>query len=61
MPVAISDELAKEVEPKAGTVKYIVAPNKTHHLFLKAWAERYTHAMLYAPPEMEEQKVAKGV
>ncbi len=27
-PVAISDELAKEVESKAGTVKYIVTPEQ---------------------------------
>ncbi len=49
-PVEISDELASEVETKAGKVKYVVSPNKIHHIFLKSWADRF--------PGLEKRKVA---
>lgn len=60
-PIEVSDELAKEIECKAGTVKYIVSPNKLHHFFLKSVQERYPNARVYAPPGLEERKVAAGI
>ncbi len=48
-PVELSEELAQAVE-RIGPVRYIVSPNKIHHLFLAQWAERYPEARLYAPP-----------
>ena len=60
-PVAISDELAKEVEAKAGQVKYIISPNKIHHIFIKEWTEKYPNATVYASPGLEQRKVAEGI
>ena len=60
-PIAITDELAKEVESKAGPVKFIVSPSKFHHFFLKSWADRYPDAVVYAPPGLEQRKVAAGI
>ncbi|KAL9187050.1 hypothetical protein ACHAXT_010770 [Thalassiosira profunda] len=60
-PVALSDELASEVEAKAGPVQFLVSPNKIHHIFLKAWADRYPDATVYAPPGLEGRKVAAGI
>ena len=60
-PVEISDELAKEVESKAGRVKFIVSPNKIHHIYLKQWADRYPDAVVFAPPGLEGRKVAAGI
>ena len=60
-PVQINDALADEVEAKAGPVKYILSPNKIHHLFLKQWSEKYPDAKVYAPPGLEERKVTDGV
>ena len=60
-PVELSDKLAKEVEAKAGPVKFIVSPNKIHHLFLKSWADRFPDAAVYAPPGLEQRKVADGI
>ena len=57
-PVQINDALADEVEAKAGPVKYIISPNKIHHLFLKQWSEKYPDAKVYSPPGLEERKVA---
>lgn len=54
-PVALTDELASSVG-KIGSVRYIVSPNKIHHLFLQQWAERWPDARLYAPPGLSGKK-----
>lgn len=48
-PIALSNELAAAMEA-LGPVRHIVSPNKIHHLFLQAWAQRWPEARLYAPP-----------
>ena len=60
-PVELSDELAKEVEEKAGPIKFIVSPNKIHHIFLKSWADKYPNATVYASPGLQKRKVADGI
>ncbi|MDX1817800.1 MAG: DUF4336 domain-containing protein [Marinobacter sp.] len=54
-PVALTDDLARSVEA-LGTPRYIVSPNKIHHLFLTGWAEHWPKARLYAPPGLAERK-----
>ncbi len=54
-PVGLNDELADAVQA-IGTVRYIVSPNKLHHLFLKEWADRWPDARLYAPPGLVGKK-----
>lgn len=48
-PIALTRALAHAVD-SVGPVRYIVSPNKLHHLFLQEWAERWPEARLYAPP-----------
>lgn len=54
-PVALTEALAAEVEA-LGPVRYIVSPNKIHHLFLAEWAKRWPEAQLYAPPGLAQRK-----
>ncbi|HEX7689926.1 MAG TPA: DUF4336 domain-containing protein [Burkholderiaceae bacterium] len=54
-PVALTDELAAEVAA-LGPVRYIVSPNRLHHLFLSAWARRWPEARLYAPPGLAAKR-----
>ncbi|MBS0437879.1 MAG: DUF4336 domain-containing protein [Proteobacteria bacterium] len=54
-PIALTPELADAVQA-IGPVRYIVSPNKLHHLFLQAWAEHWPHAQLYAPPGLARKK-----
>jgi len=54
-PVALTDELADEVQT-IGPVRYIVSPNKLHHLFLYEWTDRWPEARLYAPPGLARKK-----
>jgi len=56
-PVALTPELAKEVEA-LGPVRHIVSPNKLHHLFLRQWFERWPDARVHAPPGLARKKPA---
>jgi hypothetical protein len=56
-PIALTAELASEVE-LVGPVRWIVSPNKLHHLFLSEWARRWPEAKLYAPPGLARKKRA---
>ena len=54
-PVALSDDLVDSVE-SVGPVRFIVSPNKIHHLFLSEWASRFPDARVYAPPGLAARK-----
>ena len=54
-PVALTEQLASAVEA-IGPVRYIVSPNKIHHLFLSEWVERWPDAKLFAPPGLASKK-----
>ena len=54
-PVALTDELINEVQA-IGSVRYIVSPNKLHHLFLNEWADQWPDARLCAPPGLARKK-----
>ena len=54
-PVALTGELADSVE-SVGPVRFILSPNKIHHLFLAEWANRWPEARLYAPPGLAKRK-----
>ena len=54
-PVALTDGLVESVE-SIGPVRFIVSPNKIHHLFLSEWASRWPDARLYAPPGLAKRK-----
>ncbi|MGW8180059.1 MAG: DUF4336 domain-containing protein, partial [bacterium] len=54
-PVALTKELASAVED-LGSVRYIVSPNKIHHLFLSEWIARWPEARLHAPPGLIRKK-----
>jgi hypothetical protein len=60
-PVALDEELVKEVEEKAGMVQHILSPNKIHHIFMKQWQDRFPEARMYASPGLAERKVAKDL
>ncbi|MFW5876253.1 MAG: hypothetical protein ACOCXM_05915 [Myxococcota bacterium] len=39
-----------------GEVKYVVSPNKLHHLFMGQWADGYPGARLYASPGLTNKR-----
>jgi hypothetical protein len=54
-PIALSDELVDAINA-IGPVRFIISPNKIHHLFLAEWNNRWPDACLYAPPGLAERK-----
>jgi hypothetical protein len=54
-PIALTEELASAVEA-IGPVRYILSPNKIHHLFLSQWVKNWPDARLYAPPGLADRK-----
>jgi hypothetical protein len=56
-PIALTPGLADAIQG-IGPVRYIVSPNKLHHLFLQQWADQWPDARLYAPPGLARKKPA---
>jgi len=54
-PIALTEKLAGEVEA-LGVVRYVVAPNKLHHLFLSEWMDRWPEAAFYASPGLASRR-----
>jgi hypothetical protein len=54
-PVALTRDLSAAIDA-IGPVRYIVAPNKLHHLFLAEWRGRWPDARIYAPPGLARKE-----
>jgi Domain of unknown function (DUF4336) len=53
-PVALSDGLRAEVDA-LGVVRYLIAPNSLHHMFIADWKRAYPTAQVYAAPGLREK------
>ena len=58
-PVALTDELQREIET-LGQVSHIIAPNSLHHVFLQEWIDAYPDAKVYAAPGLVEKRTDIG-
>ena len=54
-PEKLNDDLKEELTG-IGDVKYLVSPNKLHHLFLQEWIENYPNAITYAAPGLVKKR-----
>ena len=54
-PIRLDDGLKAAVEG-LGLVRYLVSPNKIHHLFLGDWARAWPAAKLYASPGLARRR-----
>lgn len=54
-PVALNDGLRAEVDA-LGDVRFLIAPNSLHHLFLDSWKRVYPTAKLVAPPGLRAKR-----
>jgi len=54
-PIPLSEELRTAVDA-LGDVRYLIAPNSLHHLFLGEWQRAYPGAKLYAPPGLRARR-----
>ncbi len=54
-PIPLSEALRNEVD-RLGAVRFIVAPNSLHHLFLHEWKSAYPDAKLYGSAELQKRR-----
>lgn len=54
-PLKISKKLIEEIT-ELGNIRYLIAPNKLHHLFLLDWLEIFSDAVCYAPPGLSKKR-----
>jgi hypothetical protein len=54
-PIALGESLAQAVAT-VGVPRYLIAPNKLHHLFLGDWQRRWPEARLYAAPGLRRRR-----
>jgi len=54
-PIPLSDALRAAVDG-LGEVRWLIAPNSLHHLFLGDWRRAYPDARLYAPPGLRKRR-----
>jgi len=54
-PIPYTAEMAKQIA-ELGVVKYLIAPNHLHHLFLAEWQSHYPDAQTFATNELIKKK-----
>lgn len=52
-PTALTNSVRKEVDA-LGPIKYIVAPDQEHHIFLEEWAKAFPQAKVVGPETLPE-------
>ncbi|KAK3311828.1 hypothetical protein B0H66DRAFT_545131 [Apodospora peruviana] len=55
-PVALTPEAKAKVAELGGNVRYIVAPDIEHHIFVTEWAQAYPDAVLVGPEGLPEKR-----
>lgn len=58
-PVALTPESKAKVASLGGTVRYIVALDYEHHIFLSEWARAYPEAALVGPEGLPEKRASQ--
>ena len=54
-PIHLTDEL-RSVAESAGRVRFIVAPNRFHHLFVADWQRAYPDAQTFCAPGLDTKR-----
>ncbi len=54
-PIALTESLRMEIE-ELGSVRYVIAPNRFHHLFASDWTVRYPRSSLYVAPGLHDKR-----
>jgi hypothetical protein len=54
-PIRLTDEL-RSAAASAGRVRFIVAPNRFHHLFVPDWQKAYPDAQTFCAPGLDTKR-----
>ncbi len=54
-PIKLESALQKQIAA-LGAVKFLIAPNQLHHLFLKDWQQSYPDAQLFGTRRVQSKR-----
>ncbi|EGE81645.1 hypothetical protein BDDG_04588 [Blastomyces dermatitidis ATCC 18188] len=55
-PVSLTPDAREAVNSLGGNVKYIIAPDMEHHIFVTPWKGAYPNAQIIAPEGLKEKR-----
>jgi hypothetical protein len=55
-PVALTPEVQAKLQEKGDNLKYIIAPDMEHHIFISAWAKAFPQAIVIGPEGLPEKR-----
>lgn len=58
-PIALTDEVRNAVR-EMGTLKYVVAPDMVHHIFVGQWHKEFPDARVVAPDGLQQKREKAG-
>lgn len=59
-PVAMTDEVKAKLAQLGGNVKYIIAPDIEHHIFITEWHQAYPEAKIIGPEGLPEKRAKQS-
>ncbi|KAH8754135.1 hypothetical protein F5883DRAFT_607894 [Diaporthe sp. PMI_573] len=59
-PVAMTDDVKAKLAELGGTVRYIIAPDIEHHIFITEWHQAYPEAKIIGPEGLPEKRVKQS-
>ena len=54
-PIRLNEALKQQID-QLGTVRYLIAPNQLHHLFLPDWLQQYPQAQLFGTQGVQDKR-----
>lgn len=55
-PVALTPEVREKLPQLGSTVRYIIAPDMEHHIFISEWAKAFPEARIIGPAGLPEKR-----
>lgn len=59
-PVAMTDDVKAKLAELGGNVKYIIAPDIEHHIFITEWHQAYPEAKIIGPEGLPEKRAEQS-
>lgn len=59
-PVALTDDVKAKLTELGGTVKYIIAPDIEHHIFITEWHQAFPDAKIIGPEGLPEKRAKQS-
>eukprot|EP01084_Bolivina_argentea_P194072 332948_1 len=55
-PTPLTKTTLQRIKKEKWNIKYIIAPNCIHHLFLKEWIDKFENIIVIGPPNLKQRR-----